>query len=58
MKKDLRCKKGETLHDWIERIAPFYEGCSFNELKDLLTEVSKTSYIHGSNDAVSILKDH
>ena len=49
MKKQLQIKKGEKLHEWIDRIAKYW---SFGEeLRDILCEISKESYIQGSNDA-------
>lgn len=53
MKKKLRYKKGEPLHKWVERIADYW---NFDqELREILSEVSKTSYIHGSNDAIETI---
>lgn len=49
MKAKIRYKKGEPLHKWIERIADYWH--FDEELKEVLSEVSKTSYIQGSNDA-------
>ena len=49
MKKQLRIKKSEPLYKWIERIADYWN--FGDELKEVLSEVSKESYIHGSNDA-------
>lgn len=53
MKAKIRYKKGEPLHKWIDRIADYWH--FDEELKEVLSEVSKTSYIHGSNDAQKIL---
>lgn len=48
MKKQLQIKKGEKLHEWIDRIAQYWN--FGEELRDILVEVSKESYIQGSND--------
>lgn len=50
MKKILQIKKNEPLHKWLDRIADYW---NFNEeLREILSEISKTSYIQGSNDAL------
>lgn len=54
MKKQLRLKKGEPLHKWLDRIAEYWNFDT--ELRELLGEVSKTSYIHGSNDGIKAIK--
>lgn len=54
MKKILQIKKNEPLHKWLDRIADYW---NFNdELREILSEVSKTSYIQGSNAAIEALK--
>lgn len=54
MKKILQIKKNEPLHEWLDRIANYW---NFNdELREILSEVSKTSYIQGSNAAIDALK--
>lgn len=53
MKKHLRLKKGEPLHKWLDRIAEYWN--FGKELREMLGEVSKTSYIHGSNDAQKVI---
>lgn len=54
MEKALRLKKDEPLHKWLDRIAKRY---NFGEqLREVLGEVSKISYIHGSNDAIKVIK--
>lgn len=56
MKKELRIREGETLGDWIERLASAYVGCEvYEQMKDMLHEVSVTSYAEGSNAAVAIM---
>ena len=48
-------KKDESLAMWRERLAREFH---LDELmKELLREVSVTSYIHGANDVMKILKD-
>ena len=54
MKSNLRIKKNEPLYKWIERIADYYN--FGDELREMLSEVSKESYIHGSNDAFNTNK--
>ena len=50
MKKELRIKKDEPLHEWLDRIADYWNFDA--ELREVLAEVSKESYIKGSNAAV------
>ena len=48
-------KKDESLAMWRERLAREY---NLDDLmKELLREVSVTSYIHGTNDIIKTLKD-
>ena len=54
MKKELRIKKDESLHDWLDRIADYWNFGA--ELREVLEVVSKESYIQGSNAAVESLK--
>ena len=54
MKKELKLKKDEPLHEWLDRIANYWNFGS--ELREVLAEVSKKSYIKGSNAAVESLK--
>ena len=54
MKKHLRIKKGEKLHEWLDRIADYWN--FGDELREMLHEISKESYIHGSNDAFNAKK--
>ena len=53
MIKALRLKKDEPLHKWCDRIAEYYR--FGDELREVLAEVSKASYIHGSNDTSRVL---
>lgn len=59
MKKELKIRKGENLHDWCVRIAKHYDGKTVkaDELKEVLREVSVKSYAHGSNDAIQAIKN-
>ena len=50
MKKELRIKKDEPLHEWLDRIADYWNFDT--ELREMLGEVSKTSWIKGSNAVV------
>lgn len=54
MKKELRIKKNEPLHEWLDRIAGYWNFDT--ELREVLEEVSKESYIQGSNAAIDALK--
>lgn len=50
MKKELKIKKDEPLHQWLDRIAEYWHFGA--ELREMLGEISKESYIQGSNDAI------
>ena len=54
MKKQLRIKKDEPLHKWLDRIADYWNFDT--ELREVMGEVSKESYIKGSNAAVEVQK--
>lgn len=54
MKKELRIKKDEPLHEWLDRIADYWNFRT--ELREVLGEISKESYIQGSNDTSKALK--
>lgn len=56
MKKQLQIKKGEPLYKWVNRIGEHYN--LSKEMKDVLSDVSKESYIQGSVDAREILLKH
>ena len=45
--KEYRKKKGENLTKWCERIAAACQGRSLSEVHEMISEVSKTSYIDG-----------
>ena len=53
MKRDLKIKKDEPLYKWIERLVADYDERVWStiEFEQVLTVVSKESYIHGTNDA-------
>ena len=56
MRKQLQIKKGEPLHKWLDRIADYW---NFDEeLREVLGEISKESYIHGINDAFNAKKQN
>lgn len=54
MKKSLKLKDGEMLYQWINRLAVALD--LTEEQREAMSEVSKTSYIHGSNDATKAAK--
>ena len=49
MKKEYKKQKGENLAQWCERIAAACQGRSLTEVHEMISEVSKTSYIEGVN---------
>lgn len=49
MNKQYRKRKDETLAAWVERIAAACQGRSLKEVHEMISEVSKTSYIEGVN---------
>lgn len=54
MKRPLKIKDGEMLYEWINRLAVALN--LTEEQREAMSEVSKTSYIHGSNDATKAAK--
>lgn len=58
MKKELKGREGERLCDWCDRLAVYIAAnkCGIKELKEILREVSVSSYIHGSVDSRKIDK--
>lgn len=54
MNKALRLKKDEPLHEWCDRIAEHYN--FGDELREVLGEVCKTSYIKGGDAVVRSMK--
>lgn len=47
MKKEYKKRKGENLAQWCERIAAACQGRPLEEVHEMISEVSKTSYIAG-----------
>ena len=60
MKRDLQLKDGERLCDWCDRITDHIMAHDLDRktLRDIIGEVSKWSYIHGSSDAQKIFMKH
>lgn len=60
MIRQLKYNKDERLCDWCDRIAAYYENRAIDAktLREVLGEVSKWSYIHGSNDALKTVLNH
>ena len=56
MKRNLKQRKKESIHDWILRIAVDLDMTV--EQKDVMIEVAKQSYIQGSNDADELNKKY
>ena len=48
-------KKDESLAMWRARLAREFK--LSEQVKEILDEVSVTSYIHGTNDVMKVLKD-
>lgn len=50
MKKHLKLKKDERLHEWIKRLTAYYNNNDVptKEMEEILLEVSVQSYIIGS----------
>ena len=48
-------KKDESLAMWRERLAREFN--LSEQMKEIVREVSVTSYIHGTNDVIKTLKD-
>jgi hypothetical protein len=58
MKKEYKKQKGENLAQWCERIAAACQGRSLSEVHEMISEVSKTSYIEGVNTERAISKKY
>ena len=56
MKKEYKKQKGENLAQWCERIAAACQGRSLTEVHEMISEVSKTSYIRGTDVMLDTLK--
>ena len=54
MKKELEKRKDEPLWKWIERIARYYGWT--DEETNVVSQISKQSYLNGSNDAFGVYK--
>lgn len=54
MKKEYRRRRNENLAQWIERIVPAMQGILLVDLHDMVTEVSKESYIAGVKNGMKI----
>lgn len=54
-KSDLKPKDDEKLHQYCDRLAILAMKAKPAELRLILGEVSKWSYIHGSRDAIKVL---
>lgn len=51
IKKEYKKQKTENLAQWVERIAAACQGRSLKEVHEMISEVSKTSYIEGIHAA-------
>lgn len=58
MKKEYKKQKGENLAQWCERIAAACQGRSLQEVHEMISEVSKTSYIESANAEREISKKY
>jgi hypothetical protein len=47
MKKEYKKRKDENLAQWVDRLAPACQGRSLTEVHEMLSELSKESYIAG-----------
>lgn len=56
MKKQYQLRKGEALHQWLDRLAESIplRRLSNSDLRDVLREISVQSYIRGSRDRYAI----
>ena len=53
-KKEYQKRKDENLARWCERIAAMCCGRSLNDVLEMISEVSKTSYIEGVHAEMEI----
>ena len=53
MRRELKIKRDEPLYKWVERLVSDYDERVWStiEFQQVLTEVSKESYIHGTEAA-------
>lgn len=54
MEKKYKKRKGENLAQWIDRLAPACCGRALSDVHDILTMLSKQSYIEGFHDGEEI----
>ena len=54
MEKTYKKRKGENLAQWIDRLAPACCGRALKDVHDILTMLSKQSYIEGFHDGEEI----
>ena len=54
MEKTYKKRKGENLAQWIDRLAPACCGRALTDVHDILTMLSKESYIEGFHDGEEI----
>lgn len=56
MKKELKRRDGERIHQWIDRLS---EALSLTyEQEEAMQEVAMRSYIQGSNDVIELQQKH
>lgn len=58
MKKELRKKNNEPLHEWVSRIAPLCIDFDAQSIKEILLEVARQGYISGVRDTNDINLKH
>lgn len=58
MKKEYKKRKDENLAQWVDRLAPACQGRSLTEVHEMISEVSKTSYIEGVHAEMEISKKY
>ena len=54
MEKEYRKRKGENLAQWIDRLAPACCGRALKDVHEILTMLSKQSYIEGFHAGAEI----
>lgn len=57
-KKEYQKRKDENLARWCERIAGMCCGRSLNDVLEMVSEVSKTSYIEGVHAEMEVNKKY
>ena len=48
MKRELKRRREETLHEWHKRLAPSIRRMNEDEIEEVLHEVSFTAYVEGT----------